>query len=86
LSIGCIPDDPYLLKDASSCRYKYSIGGNQLQLERKDEMKRRGEASPDRFEALVQTFAKQVARTDVRHSKARRRNAIANDIDYPMFG
>lgn len=38
------------------------------------------------FEALCQTFAKQVARTDTRHSRSNRRVTIANDVDYSIFG
>lgn len=38
------------------------------------------------FEALCQTFAKPVARTDTRHSRSNRRVTIANDVDYSIFG
>jgi hypothetical protein len=85
LGVGSIPKDEYLFKDATGARYSYSIGSNKLQLERKDEMKRRGLASPDRFEALVQTFAKQIARTDMKHHR-KRRIPTAEGMDYPMFG
>lgn len=86
LSIGCVPNDNQLVKDACGIRYRYTITGNQMQLERKDEMKKRGMSSPDVFEALCQTFAKQVARTDTRHSRSNRRVTIANDVDYSIFG
>lgn len=86
LSIGCIPDDNQIQKDACGIHYRYTITGNQMQLERKDEMKKRGMSSPDVFEALCQTFAKPVARTDTRHSRNTRRVTIANDVDYSVFG
>jgi hypothetical protein len=86
LLTGCIPDDVQLYKDATSIHYRYTIGGNQIQLERKDEMKKRGLSSPDVFEALVQTFAKPVARTDAKHYRRNNRAVIAKDIDYDIFG
>jgi hypothetical protein len=85
LSIGCLPKDEQLVKDACGVRYKYTIGGNQMALERKDEMKKRGLSSPDVFESLVQCFARPVARTDMKHSRKSGRNRVAADIDYSFF-
>lgn len=84
--VGCLPVDKQLLQDATCIRYKYSLSGNQLQLERKDEMKKRGESSPDVFEALAQTFAKPVARTDMRNFRKSKSITVAADIDYKFFG
>lgn len=86
LLIGAIPKDDQLYKDSTAAHYRYVISTNQLQLERKDEMKKRGLASPDVAEALCQTFARPVARTDVKHSRAGRRTLVAQDIDYSFFG
>lgn len=86
LSVGCLPNDIQLQKDACGIRYRYTMTGNQMQLERKDEMKKRGMSSPDVFEALCQTFSKPVARTDVKHFRSSRRSVVASDIDYSIFG
>lgn len=56
-----------------------------MALERKDEMKKRGLSSPDVFEALCQTFARPVARTDMKHHRSARKNRVAADIDYSFF-
>ena len=85
LSIGCLPNDTQLQKDACGVHYKYTIGGSQMALERKDEMKKRGLSSPDVFEALCQTFARPVARTDMKHHRSARKNRVAADIDYSFF-
>lgn len=86
LCTASIPNDDQLYKDATSIHYKYVATTNQLQLERKDEMKRRGIASPDVFEALVQTFARPIARNDVKHGRVARKRSIVIDADYDIFG
>ena len=86
LSIGCLPDDSQLKKDACGIHYRYTISGNQMQLERKDEMKKRGLSSPDVFEALCQTFSKAVARVNTKHSRSNRKVRIAENVDYSIFG
>jgi hypothetical protein len=85
LSIGAIPDGKTLYKDLTTPRYSYSLKTSQLQLERKDEMKRRGEHSPDEAEALIQTFFKPIARTDTKHS-VRKRPFIVNGLATSFFG
>jgi hypothetical protein len=57
-----------------------------MQLERKDEMKKRGLSSPDVFEAICQTFSKPVARVNVKHSRSNRKVRIAENVDYSIFG
>jgi hypothetical protein len=84
---GCLPDDDQLIQDATNIKYSYSITSSQLQLERKEEMKKRGLASPDKFEALCQTFAKSVNRRDVATSRHRGESRrVAKDMDYALFG
>lgn len=51
-----IPDDPELGTDLSSPEYGFS-GKNQIQLEKKDDMKRRGLSSPDDGDCLAMSFA-----------------------------
>jgi hypothetical protein len=87
LETGVLPNDRDLAQDLKSCQYDWHTITNQLILESKEDMRKRGVASPDMAEALIQTFARPVARMDM---MAIRRNGnkppIAHDIDYPMFG
>ena len=53
---GSIPDDPELKTDLTGVEYGYNIR-NEIQLERKADMKKRGLASPDLGDALALTFA-----------------------------
>jgi hypothetical protein len=55
-----IPDDPELADELSSPEYGFSAK-NQLQLERKEDMKKRGLASPDCGDMLMMTFSVQIA-------------------------
>lgn len=59
LKVGAIPDDPILKAQLSSRRYAYVLrdGRDSLILEPKEEMKKRGLASPDRADMLALTFA-----------------------------
>jgi hypothetical protein len=60
---GCLPDDADLIADLGNVEYGYD-GSDALLLERKDDMRRRGLASPDDGDALALTFAYPVARKD----------------------
>jgi hypothetical protein len=60
---GCLPDDADLVADLGNVEYGYD-GSDALLLERKDDMRRRGLASPDDGDALALTFAYPVARKD----------------------
>jgi hypothetical protein len=53
---GCLPVDEMLATDLTSVEYHFTIK-DQIQLERKEDMKRRGLASPDDADALALTFA-----------------------------
>ena len=55
-----IPDDPELEVDLTGPEYGFS-SKNQIQLERKEDMKRRGLASPDLGDGLAMTFAVDIA-------------------------
>ncbi len=63
LRSGCIPDDADLIADLGNVEYGYDAT-DALLLERKDDMRRRGLASPDDGDALALTFAYPVAKKD----------------------
>jgi len=56
LKHGAIPDDAELAQDLGGPEYGFN-GRDQIQLERKEDMKKRGLASPDMADALALTFA-----------------------------
>ena len=69
LRFGCLPDDAELTADLGNVEYGYNAA-DALMLERKDDMRRRGLASPDDGDALALTFARPVARRDWREERA----------------
>lgn len=81
---GCIPHDNDLIDDLSGPCYKFRGAGDVIMLEPKEDMKKRGLASPDYADALVCTFAVKVARGDMRTTR-RRSTPIAEGVDYKMF-
>ncbi len=56
LEQGCLAPDPELRADLTGLDYGYN-GKGEIQLEKKDDMKKRGLASPDIADALALTFA-----------------------------
>jgi hypothetical protein len=50
-----IPDDKLLYSQTSSIKYKFHSNGS-IKIESKDEMKKRGQRSPDRADAVCLTF------------------------------
>lgn len=60
LRTGAIPPDPELKADLTGVQYGFNAH-NAIQLERKEDMKKRGLASPDVADALALTFAYPVA-------------------------
>lgn len=57
---GCLPDDRELRDDLIALEYGYNNQG-AIQLEKKEDVKSRGLASPDVADALAMTFARPVA-------------------------
>ena len=55
-----MPEDDTLIAELTGIRYKYLSSG-KLKIESKDEMKKRGQRSPDTADAFVLTFAGQGA-------------------------
>lgn len=80
LSGAAIDNDPQLESDLIGPEYRYHPSTHQLMLERKDEMEKRGLASPDDAEALALTFAQPVARLDTRTSRRGRTGAVAEGV------
>ena len=56
---GAIPDEPQLAAELCAVEYGFN-GRDEIQLERKEDMKKRGLASPDMADALALTFAYEV--------------------------
>jgi hypothetical protein len=63
LKVGSLPDDLELIADLKAVAYGYDAS-DAILLERKDDMRRRGLASPDDGDALALTFAYPVAKKD----------------------
>jgi hypothetical protein len=63
-----IPDDPDLETDLTGPEYGFS-SRNQIQLEKKEDLKKRGLASPDLGDCLAMTFAVDIACRSKRPSK-----------------
>lgn len=59
LSVGCLDRDELVTTDLTSVEYGFS-SGDQIVLEKKESMKKRGLASPDDGDALAITFAQPV--------------------------
>ncbi|WP_421995871.1 terminase [Reyranella sp.] len=61
--VGCLPDDRDLRADLTAIDYGYDAA-DAIRLEKKDDMRRRGLASPDDGDALALTFAHPVRAVD----------------------
>jgi hypothetical protein len=87
METGCLPDNKDLVADLRAPQYDWHQINGKLTLETKEDMRKRGLSSPDMAEALIQTFARPVARSDILTARrGGRRVPVAQDIDYPMFG
>ncbi|MDP3162939.1 MAG: terminase [Reyranella sp.] len=84
LKTGAIPDDPALAQDLTGVEYGYDAR-NAIQLERKDDMKKRGLASPDLGDALALTFAQPVHPLWQRNEADRKPRILDENHDYDMF-
>jgi len=83
---GCIDRSQFLSDDLAGPEYRFQKGTDKLILESKEEMKRRGLASPDHGDALACTFAVNVARKDISSSRSAQRGPrIARGTDYRPF-
>lgn len=82
---GSIDNDSDLSDDLAGPEYKFQGRSDKIMLETKEEMKRRGFASPDDGDALACTFAVRVARKDL-HSAKGKKARVASGLDYSIFG
>ena len=85
LNGACIDLDDDLADDLVGPEYKYRGDSDKIILEPKEEMKKRGLASPDDADALACTFFVKVARKDQNAYKGNRRHSVARDVDYNIF-
>lgn len=85
---ACLPVDQQLYDDLIAPeRRPAGKQGETVKLESKEDMLRRGVASPDDGDALACTFAVRVSRVDARHSRAgSNRNRVAAGVDEHQFG
>lgn len=80
---GAIPDDDALEADLTGVEYGYD-GADRIQLEKKEDMKKRGLASPDLADALALTFAYPVGVRPLDRDAANDRGPAARS-DYDPF-
>ena len=76
-----IPSDEALISEITSIRYKYQSTG-KLKIESKDEMKRRGQRSPDCADAFVLSFAGDGAIAAGHSSRWNSRQTIQRDLSW----
>ncbi len=84
LKAGAIPGDPALAQDLTGVEYGYDAR-NAIQLERKDDMKKRGLASPDLGDALALTFAPPVHPLWQQREAGTGPRILDRDDDYDLF-
>lgn len=83
LARAAIPNEEDLVTDAVGPEYKITPSG-ALQLESKEDMKKRGLASPDEIEALFLTMDRPIAARSSR-SRSGRKTRVAAGVDYDLF-
>lgn len=79
---GAIPDDPILCDELTGPEYFVNLRG-KIQLESKDDMKKRGLSSPNRADALALTFAFPVLPKSKRGEQG---NFVRGQKEYNPFG
>ena len=84
LKHGIIPDERELKDDLAAVEYGYVMreGKDVILLEKKEDMKRRGLASPDNGDALALTFAYPVAPSDHRAAVRRSGTSHSHQVEY----
>lgn len=84
---GMIPKDQTLIDDLVGPDYKFSGRSDQMVLESKEDMHKRGLASPDMADALACTFFSRIARKDITAARGKNRFSIATgSVDYDPLG
>ena len=69
---GCLPDSQELAAELATPKFSYANARGKLELESKDDMRKRGMRSPDIADALALTFASPVAPRAARRRMAAR--------------
>jgi hypothetical protein len=79
-----IPDDPDLASELVGVEYGYVVknGKDAIQLEKKEDMKKRGLTSPNKADALALTLAHPVAKTDHRASFEKQKSQHQYEYQY----
>ena len=85
LETGCLPNDQELVDDLVNREYYYPGTDGKINLETKDDLKKRGFASPDDADGIALTFAVRVSRKDQPTSRARNCGRVAPGTDYNPF-
>lgn len=86
LAIGCIPPNDEDLEAQLVIReFGYTVNENKINLESKDELKSRGEVSPDDADALALTFAEPVGPLEHKHPLPPTAQRTAKKKDYDPF-
>lgn len=85
LTRGAIDRSEALETDLTNVTYKHIGDSSRLWLETKDEMKKRGLASPDDGDALALTFARPVPRRDLRSRRGAHRQRVAAGAGDDVF-
>lgn len=85
LKLGAIADDDELETDLTGREYGFD-GDNAIRLEKKESMKRRGLASPDKADALALTFAMPIGPRKVASSAADLEAIQAGGGQYDPYG
>ncbi len=84
---ACIDPGPdgVLVDDLAGPEYKFRGSSDSIMLESKEEMKKRGFASPDFGDALACTFAVRVASKSLKASRRRNRGRVPSTDKYDPF-
>jgi len=77
---GTIPEDQELYSQLTNLQYAYNVR-NEIQLERKEDMKKRGLSSPDIADALAITFAQYVAPHQNAGREGPRKSLVESEYD-----
>ena len=84
LASGSIPDDPEMEADLTGPEYFFS-NKNQIQLEKKEDMKKRGLASPDLGDTLAMSFCAIVASKTIEERDREKLLAAADPMERALI-
>jgi hypothetical protein len=77
---GSIPHDQELTQQLTNVQYAFNLR-NEIQLERKEDMKKRGLSSPDIADALAITFAQYVSPHMMAGREGPRKSLVESEYD-----